>query len=366
MFKRAERGLLVLLVVWCFGAASSFGEVYSKTGWEAKLSTLAHNVSGTVRIVDHNTLDVENFYYDGGGPLVYFYLGKDNVYTDFFNGLGVGPLLTGTPYSNGSLTIDLPPGETLDDYNAISVWCEDFHINFGSGTFGSVVEYELTFDATWSSTTHPNVPPEPNFSGLIGGSHNQLVSFWEPGSLASDAVETLAELGDTGPLSSTVNTAILAGNAYSVISAGAIDPSPNSVSVTFKMHSGKPLVTVASRIGLSPDWFVGVSNMVLFDNGQWLGEAVVDLYAYDAGTDSGTDFNSPDLDTNPADPITQITGYPFGGEPPLGTFTFKLICNNPPAGDLNGDCRVDFFDFASMAGNWLLDCNTKPGDPACQ
>jgi hypothetical protein len=35
------------------------------------------------------------------------------------------------------------------------------------------------------------------------------------------------------------------------------------------------------------------------------------------------------------------------------------------AGDLNNDCKVDFRDFAVMAANWLIDCDTNPSDPAC-
>ncbi len=35
------------------------------------------------------------------------------------------------------------------------------------------------------------------------------------------------------------------------------------------------------------------------------------------------------------------------------------------AGDLNDDCTVDFYDFAIMAANWLIDCDTNPSDPAC-
>jgi len=31
----------------------------------------------------------------------------------------------------------------------------------------------------------------------------------------------------------------------------------------------------------------------------------------------------------------------------------ELICLSRPDGDLNGDCKVDFRDFAELAGNWL-------------
>ena len=46
--------------------------------------------------------------------------------------------------------------------------------------------YKVTFTATWSAATHPtSFPPNPHFSGLIGGAHNASVTFWEAGSTAS-------------------------------------------------------------------------------------------------------------------------------------------------------------------------------------
>ncbi|MCP5515655.1 MAG: DM13 domain-containing protein [Verrucomicrobiales bacterium] len=51
------------------------------------------------------------------------------------NGIRTGDLLTGTAHSGDSVTVSLPEGQSLDGYNAISVWCVDFAINFGSGTF---------------------------------------------------------------------------------------------------------------------------------------------------------------------------------------------------------------------------------------
>jgi lysophospholipase L1-like esterase len=42
-----------------------------------------------------------------------------------------------------------------------------------------------------------------------------------------------------------------------------------------------------------------------------------------------------------------------------------LQCQYALYGDINGDCRVDFYDFAELASNWLIDCNTDPGNPQC-
>jgi len=40
-------------------------------------------------------------------------------------------------------------------------------------------------------------------------------------------------------------------------------------------------------------------------------------------------------------------------------------CNYILAGDINNDCKVDFFDYAIMLENWLIDCSITPENPAC-
>ena len=107
----------------------------ARTGAMTELSTLAHQVSGTATIVSTNAIRIDDFTYDGGGPAVYFYLGTNNTQQAFVHGIPIGGLLTGQVFSGNTVTVTLPAGQTLDGYNAISVWCVDFAANFGSGNF---------------------------------------------------------------------------------------------------------------------------------------------------------------------------------------------------------------------------------------
>lgn len=106
-------------------------------GWQAPLSTDFHDVSGTVSIVDSDTLLVEDFTYDGGGIVVYFYLAENDSTSAFSNGLAIGDNLLGMVYdgTQPDFTVDLPTGTTVDGYHAISVWCITAGVSFGSGTF---------------------------------------------------------------------------------------------------------------------------------------------------------------------------------------------------------------------------------------
>ncbi|MEM7308942.1 MAG: spondin domain-containing protein [Planctomycetota bacterium] len=190
----------------------------------------------------------------------------------------------------------------------------------------AVAVYELKFNKTWSEATHPGAFAEPGlFSSLVGGTHNAGVSFWQTGALASPEIETVAETGDTGPLAVQINNAIIDGTAGEVVFApfgGA------HVRVTDE----HPLVTLSSRLHPSPDWFVGGHDLNLYEGGSWVASKTVELFAYDAGTDSGTTFTSPDLDTDPPDPITLITGGPFFGTTPLGTLEFTRLASIEPYG----------------------------------
>jgi|GEM_PF-631464 len=189
--------------------------------------------------------------------------------------------------------------------------------------------YTVTFDAVWSQQTHPqDFPSNPHFSGLVGGTHKDLISFWQVGSLASNGIESMAETGSKTLLIGEVNAQITQGNAGEVISGPGVGTSPGQAVDTFTATQEFPLATVVSMIAPSPDWFVGVSGLPLFEAGAWKDEVVVSLQPYDAGTDSGIMYTSPNMNTQPPKPIFEITGYPFlngGMVPPLGTFTFKRI-----------------------------------------
>lgn len=386
--------------VWCEDFSVNFSSAeflapdfpYPRAGWIANIPPGLHAVQGKATIINERVLHVEDFTYDGGGPAVYFYLGATDSHADFVSGLGIPPLLTGTVFAGDSVVVGLPAGANLDGYGAISVWCVDFSVSFSSASFEAppldpydyaaffdclagpdaqpaptspaspqdcldvfdcdhdsdidladfsifqiasrgvptqTALYEFVFDSTWSAATHPvDFPSGAHFSGPIGGTHDGSISFWEIGGLATPGIEDMAETGSKTALTSEVEDAIAAGSAGQVISASGL-ASPGGVSLTqFTATTDFPLATVVSMIAPSPDWFVGVSGFSLLHNGQWIEQAVIPLYPYDAGTDSGPTYTSPNDDTVPQEPITEITGPPLehdGAVAPLGTFLFQRL-----------------------------------------
>ena len=189
--------------------------------------------------------------------------------------------------------------------------------------------YTVTFESSWSAETHPTgFPANAHFSPLVGATHNNTVIIWDAGELASEGIEVMAETGGTTPLQAEVQDMIDSGRAGQILLGPEMEVSPGSVQMTFTITSDFPLVSLVSMLAPSPDWFLGVRSVnLLGGDGIFLDEAVVELQAYDSGTDSGTDYTSPNEDTNPAVPIFRILEAPFrfpnGTVPSIGVMRFE-------------------------------------------
>ncbi len=245
------------------------------------------------------------------------------VFWDCLSGPNIAPVPTTVSVEQCLVAFDRDSDGDVDTRDF-----DDFQAIF-TGPPPTSVRYEMVFDASWSAATHPQIfPSNPHFSGLIGGTHHDGVRFWEPGGIASQGMEDMAELGSKAALRAEVEAAIDTGHAGQVISGLNVNPSPGTSSATFTLTRTFPLATVTTMVAPSPDWFVAVSGLALFRDNQWTPEIAIPLDPYDAGTDSGTHYGSPNQDTDPQEPIQVIVGFPFlNGEQqlPLGTFTFRMI-----------------------------------------
>ncbi len=197
--------------------------------------------------------------------------------------------------------------------------------------------YKVTFTTVWTNTNFPKgVPDGAHFSDLIGATHNEQIKFWEVGQMATDGIESMAETGSKSALSAEVGAAKADGKAEFRLSESG-NTAVGTVEFEFDINQTYPLVTLTSMVAPSPDWFVGVRDLLLFDTaaGDWKDTVTVDLKVYDAGTDSGSDFTSGNSDTQPADPIALlgstvstdtdfINGVGSGGEF-IATMTFTRI-----------------------------------------
>ena len=189
--------------------------------------------------------------------------------------------------------------------------------------------YKLTFNATWSAQTHPNeFPASAHFSGLIGMTHNGNAMLFAKGETASDGIKNMAETGSKNPLEAEIQNFISNGTGFTLISGGGIGSSPGEVSLEFDIIISHSLVSVVSMLAPSPDWFIAVSNINLIENNAWVTSKTITVDIYDAGTDDGATFLSPDEPIIPRATIFEIITPPLAINnvvAPLGSITFTKI-----------------------------------------
>lgn len=155
--------------------------------------------------------------------------------------------------------------------------------------------FKLTFEGLWSRNTHPKDFPTNSwltrFSDIIGATHAIDYRFWQYGEQASEGLRQVAERGATRMLESELKNE--SEHIRTIIKARGL-AYPNVTGRTFAVFRVDPinhLVSFVSMIDPSPDWFVGVSGLELcLPNCTWIENKVLELYPWDAGTDSGATY----------------------------------------------------------------------------
>ncbi len=108
------------------------GSDHSLVGETATLTTRAHEVMGTLEVVDNCTLEITDFHFDGGGVDVRAIVSPNGDYT---NGIVLSEdLRRSGGYDGEKLQLNLPEGVTLDDVGGLSIWCVPFGASFGDAT----------------------------------------------------------------------------------------------------------------------------------------------------------------------------------------------------------------------------------------
>lgn len=218
---------------------------------------------------------------------------------------------------------------TLDD-TKVEPWIRNYsnsnpHIqhhygkNSGQCCACDEAKYELVFEGLWSRYTHPDDFPEDywlaHFSDIIGASHSSDFKMWSQDAYATEGVRDLAETGSTKRLEFELKQ--VSSKTRTIIKARELrHPTLNSkTSAIFRTDRHHHLVSILSKLGPSPDWMVGVSGLELCQlDCSWSAQRVVNLYLWDAGTDSGSTFTAADLPTNPAEKVHPYRKWPNKGD----------------------------------------------------
>jgi hypothetical protein len=191
----------------------------------------------------------------------------------------------------------------------------------------SPVHYQVTFERTWSSQTHPqDFPLLAHFSPVIGTTHDQSFELFPVGKTASAGLERLCEEGKHQPLDAEIRAAIAKGGAGVLIETpDPLRSVPGKATATFEIDEAHPMVSIAAMIAPSPDWCAVAADVPLYEGGQWVATKTLVLEAWDMGTDSATGYRALDDDTQPRGTIQQSESPYFvkaGKRVPVGSVTF--------------------------------------------
>jgi len=199
-----------------------------------------------------------------------------------------------------------------------------------SGAFAeeTAARYQVTFERTWSKQTHPaDFPLLAHFSPVIGLTHQPGHALFTPGVTASAGIEKLCEEGKHQPLDEEIRGAIASGDAGELIeTSDPIREVPGRVTAEFNLDAAHPNVSVAAMIAPSPDWCAVATDVSLVEGGTFVERKTVDLYAWDAGTDSATSYRALDADMQPRGAEMQSAAPYFvrdGRSIPVGRVTFE-------------------------------------------
>ncbi|XP_057561951.1 spondin-2-like [Hippopotamus amphibius kiboko] len=196
-----------------------------------------------------------------------------------------------------------------------------------------LAKYSITFVGKWSQASFPKqyplFRPPAQWSSLLGAAHSSDYSLWRKDQYVSNGLREFAERGEAWALMREMEAAgEKLQSVHGVFSAPAVPSGTGQTSAELEAHSRHSLVSFVVRIVPSPDWFVGVDSLDLCDGGRWREQVAVDLHPYDAGTDSGFTFSSPNFATVPQDTVTEITAS--SPSHPANSFYYPRLKSLPP------------------------------------
>ncbi|XP_056133548.1 spondin-2b [Lampris incognitus] len=200
-------------------------------------------------------------------------------------------------------------------------------------TASETAHYSLKFTGKWTQSAFPKqypvYRPPAQWSDLMGVTHSSDFHMWQRNEFASNGVREFTERGEAWTLMKEVEAAgERIQSVYGVFSAPAVVGGTGQMHTEIDVFARHSYLSFMVRIVPSPDWFVGVDTFNLCEGDQWKESVTLELYPYDAGTDSGFTFSSPNFETIPQEKVTQITSSLPNH--PANSFYYPRLKHLPP------------------------------------
>uniref|UniRef100_A0A7S2X9S6 Spondin domain-containing protein n=1 Tax=Lotharella oceanica TaxID=641309 RepID=A0A7S2X9S6_9EUKA len=149
------------------------------------------------------------------------------------------------------------------------------------------VTYNIQWSNVWTMERHPvDYPPVedfPHFSPFVYGAHDGSYQMWGNGRKATPGVQIVAEIGSPDTLLGELEE----NNPKCQKKASSQE------TTSMELTPECMLLSSISMIAPSPDWFAGFYNLNLCVGGKWLQNITVAATPWDAGTDCGITYKSP-------------------------------------------------------------------------
>ncbi|MDO5970454.1 spondin domain-containing protein [Flavivirga aquimarina] len=197
----------------------------------------------------------------------------------------------------------------------------------------STANYTIVFESIWESVAINStegqstiaLPSNAHWSPLAVVTHQTPDVFLMMGAAASSGIEDIAETGSTNAFETEVNNNT---DADKVIIGSGLGLAKGTITINnLEVSEDYPLITLASMIAPSPDWFIGINGVSLRSgnniiNNGWKDTFSMDLFPYDAGTEDGNAYSGSNPDSDPIDVITSRSNTTPFNEKKIGTLTF--------------------------------------------
>ena len=194
--------------------------------------------------------------------------------------------------------------------------------------------YRVTFSPNFIEDEFPvDYPANAAFSQILVAAHAPGERIFNVGAPASEGLKTLAEEGAVGSFRGELALEGTEDNVtYRLVNSANGGGATAEQSVNITVDPDKTSISFIVSLTPSPDWFLASLDLsIIGDDGNSLIELEeFGVEVYDAGTDSGDTYASPDTPTTPAGPVAEFEGppiFPAGGglAPSIGTITLERI-----------------------------------------
>lgn len=182
--------------------------------------------------------------------------------------------------------------------------------------------YRVTYDYRWTAANFPNRPSGAHFSPLVVFAHKITYSAFTQYGYATDGVKNVAETGAPGTLRNELMQARANGFVGDIKVNNRIPNGGGTASVNLFVNCTYPFISAISMVAPSPDWIAPIFRFSVLKNKnkKYKKKGSMNVRAWDAGTDSGPDFESPNAPTSPRENIHPIPGPLFNDEKPIAVF----------------------------------------------